>query len=321
MRDTPVPASSLEPERLRMAAALQKARATLLVKPRPLAADIAQGALLPLLHALGVDIFDLRTLRLEGRVKGTVKGTVESGAAKDAVEGPVEGERVVYRMLLPGDSCRIEVLAADGRMPPLAPAADTAFGDNVDWVLFSNGRQWRAQTADGRVQLEFELLHPGFGNTMAALLEPGNSPEARIGRAAERLHTETGEAVSPFERISLAEVKSHAEQVRHLHGKLETRFGGEAVDVTSRSAFYYVLAALALAHGREDAIPGDDLVRPPDEPPDVSRSRALGRPGWHLLLDLEPSEIEERIRTLLDALGLNDVFTAALRGARYPSRR
>lgn len=294
MRDTPVPGSGLEPDRLRTAAALQRAREALLVKPRPLAPDVAQGVLFPLLQALGVDIFDLRTLRLAA---------------------PAEGERASYLLLRPGDRCRIEVLSAGQRLPAL-----TAPSDEVDWSLCSNGRQWRAQTGNGSDGFEFELLDQGFAQALAALLEPTGDPAARLDRAAELLEAEGAGNFSPFERISLAEVRRHAEQVRHLHGKLEARFEGELVEVTSRSAFYYVLAALALSHGREDAIPPDDLVRPPDEPPDLSRARPLGRPGWHLLLDLDPAEIEERTRSLLAALGLQDTFAAALRGAPYPSR-
>lgn len=128
-----------------------------------------------------------------------------------------------------------------------------------------------------------------------------------------------GEGAVALERIDLAEVREHARQVRHLHGKLQANFDSQPVEITSRSALYYVLAALALQHGREDAIPSDDLIRPPDEPPDQRRARALVRPGWHLLLDHDPGELEERTSQLLDALGLRESLTATLRGHPYPS--
>jgi hypothetical protein len=294
MRDTPVPESPLELERLRVAAALQRARRALVARPRPSALDLALAAVLPILHSLGVDIFDLKVLRLAG--------------------DPAP-ERAVYRLQTAGEEARLEVLT--GEIEPGSGGNEAGWSA---WSLASNGRSWLARTSDGSRSLELDLYHEPFAEALNALLS-GDEAAARFDRAAELLGGDRDITRSTgFERITFAEVQAHAEQVRHLKGKLDARFDGKHVDMTSRSAFYFVLAALALHHGRADAIPADDLVRPPDEPPASRRARSLGRPGWHLLLDHDPEAIEERTRALLDALHLRGLFTVTQRGEPYPGR-
>ncbi|MEX2543021.1 MAG: hypothetical protein WD314_14525 [Trueperaceae bacterium] len=317
MRDTPVPESHLEVERLRVAAALQRARRALVARPRASAIDLAQAAVFPLLHSLAVDIFDLQTMRLAGE--------------------PAR-ERADYRLLNGAESVLVTVFAVETPVTGVGRE-----GAEHAWTLASNGRVWRAATADDARNLEFDLFDEGFAEVLHLLLAEGTEPSERFDRAKEALRDgrtgrgrpaedrmqarhegaegsrgTAGESVT-LQRIAMGEVQSIAEQVRHLHGKLEARFDGQSVEVTSRSAFYFVLAALALQHGRAEAIPADDLIQPPDEPPPSRRARALGRPGWHLLLDHQPAVLEERTAALLDALNLRTTFTATQRGEPYPA--
>lgn len=145
MRDTPIPEARLELDRLRVAAALQRAHRCLLTRPRPQAPDVAQATLFPLLHSLGVDIFDLGALRLVGEPTFARSG---------------------FRMTLGGEVCRIEVLAAGERLPPAGSEVGTS-----DWTLITNGRSWRAESGDGRSRLELELFDENFPLALAALLE------------------------------------------------------------------------------------------------------------------------------------------------------
>jgi hypothetical protein len=295
VRDTPVPESPIELERLRVAAALQRARRALVARPRPHALDLSQGAVMPVLHALGVDIFDLEIFRLAGEP---------------------ELARAVYRLQCPGGPVRIEVGSAES-----GPPSENATADRHTLSLISNGRNWRARTGDRSRAIDLDLFDEFFAEALNVLLSAEGDAGARFDRAAELLRSRDrgGNDRPPLERITLAEVREYAEQVRHLRGKLEARFAGEPIEMSSRSAFYFVLAALALHHGRADAIPADDLVRPPDEPPASRRSRELGRPGWHLLLDHQPEALEERTRVLLDALQLRNMFSVTKRGEPYPA--
>jgi hypothetical protein len=294
VRDTPVPESPLELERLRVAVALQRARKALVARPRPHALDLYQGAVMPVLHALGVDVYDLGVLRLASEPRP---------------------ELAVYRLHCRDEVVRIEVSTAEA-VPPSKTAAD-----GQGWTIASNGRSWRARTFDESRALDLDLFDENFAKALNLLLSEEGAAAARFDRAGELLRSSVpgGDDPPPLERITLSEVREYAEQVRHLHGKLEARFDGQPIEMTSRSAFYFVLAALALRHGRADAIPADDLVRPPDEPPALRRSRELGRPGWHLLLDHHPAALEERTCTLLDALRLRDLFTVTKRGEPYPA--
>jgi hypothetical protein len=251
---------------------------------------------MPVLHALGVDVFDLGVLRPASEPRP---------------------ERAVYRLHRQGEVVRIEVSAGDP-----APPVDEPADDEQVWSLASNGRKWRASTPDGSRSLELDLFDENFARALDVLLGDEGDTAARFDRAEElqRASGRGSDDLPPLERITLAEVREYAEQVRHLHGKLEAQFDGQPIEMTSRSAFYFVLAALALRHGRADAIPADDLVRPPDEPPASRRSRELGRPGWHLLLDHNPAALEERTCLLLDALQLRTMFTVTKRGEPYPAK-
>ena len=297
MPHTPRPDVPHELERPRLAAALQHARSALVVRPPASAFDVAQGVLLPLLSSLGVDVFDLERLRMA------------EGAGSTRVEFLLQGE----------PRLRFVIMPVQASLPPADDAA----------VVVTNGKRWRLGDAG-----EFDLNDEELANRLGRLLA-GEEPDlstAVTNRDSGAGH-DTGEKspprqarppefapAGPLERITLEEIRGYAGAVRNMRGKLQVWFEGEPVDITSRSAFYYVLAELALRHGREDAIPGDDLVVPPDEAPAHRRARPLARPGWQLLVDHEPDVVEERTLELIEALGLQRQFNATQRGQPYPGR-
>ncbi|HEX7002968.1 MAG TPA: hypothetical protein VF168_02125 [Trueperaceae bacterium] len=299
MPETPPPDAPAHAEHPRVAAALGRARATLVLRPPATAPDVAQGVLFPVLASLGVEVFDLERLRLTGEVSA---------------------ERLEYRLSGQRD-LRFVVLPVDSQLPEPA-------GAEVSSVVYCNGRQWRHGGKDA------DLFEEGFAQELKHLIageaqSDGGTSAARSGGGrdtGERSAPVAGQRTEfvpadPFERITGEEVRRYAEAVRNMRGKLQVSFDGEPVEITSRSAFYYVLAELALRHGRADAIPGEDLVLPPDEAPAERRARPLARPGWQLLVDHEPSVIEQRTLELLDALGLRRKFSATQRGQPYPVGR
>lgn len=126
-------------------------------------------------------------------------------------------------------------------------------------------------------------------------------------------------AAPPLMGIALADVKRHSQTVKNLKGQLEVTFDGRPVEIRARSGYYYVLAALAVQYGRADAIPAEFLVRPPDEPPVGQRYRALGKPGWYLLLPSDSTMLEQAVQHLLDNLNLAHRFKALQRGNPFPT--
>lgn len=290
MGDAPTHQQQTGLDRPRVAAALRHARQALLARPAASAADLAQAALLPLLYALGIEIFDLGTLRLEESTERSVGYRLS---------GPKPGTKIT--------------LVAPGEPIPRASGEEPLF-------VASDGRRWLLSAA-GEGALDVDLFDPGLATALHALLCSGGSATERLEAARHRLQqarAESPSSLSPLGRIELEEVRRYAQQVKHLRGNLLAWFEGEQLEVTSRSGFYYLLGALALAHGREDAIPGDDLVQPPDQPPPERRSRPLARPGWHLLLDHDQETASRRTAALLDALQLRGTLTASQRGHPFP---
>lgn len=340
MRDTPIPDGQRELRQLRMADALQRARRALVVRPAPGAFELARGGLFPLLTSLGVDVFDLERLRLSnrgsvGRVNFSLRlaselHSIEITALSDTPPLPeLEAEGILaistnlreWRGLLAGTSHILEFeLFDDG----FAEALQALFDAAED----PESRLRRAQEVLRQARLMEPPAVPAAGqayssSTPERIGTSAPDPESgfEVGRATREASAGGGgEAPKhPLQPIDLPEVRQHSLPVRNLHGKLEVWFDGQPIEVTSRSGFYYLLAALALDNGREDAIPGADLVRPPDRPPEESRIRPLGHPGWHLLLDQEPDVIEQRTSLLLDRLHLRSRFSATQRGKPYPA--
>lgn len=146
-------------------------------------------------------------------------------------------------------------------------------------------------------------------------------PDAFRAALAQHLRaTEMGlvRPAPPLAHVAADDVRRHADKVASLRGGLVVRFDGEEVPVYSRSGYYFVLAALALQFGREDAIPARDLVRPPQAPPADRRSRPLGRAGWHLLLDGDLASTSAAVGGLLERLRLTDRFEAVQNDQPYP---
>ena len=121
--------------------------------------------------------------------------------------------------------------------------------------------------------------------------------------------------------ITSTDVQRQAKAVRRLKGNLRVTFDGQETPITSRTGLYVVLAALALQHGREDAIPPEDLVRPPEPRPEGRKHRSLGRPGWYLALGREPAALEAATSKLLDVLVLRNRINASRNGTPYPAHR
>ena len=175
----------------------------------------------------------------------------------------------------------------------------------------------RKQSGGNPEQLIALLEHYG-------LLRPEDGIDAKLEglrKASERIlqATQYGfiRPAPPFTDIRLEDVQRHCQVVKGFKGQLEAKFDRHAVDIHSRSGFYYVLAALALQYGREDAIPAEDLVYPPEDVPEHGRYRPLGRPGWYLSLE---GNSEDAVRYLLEVLNLRQRFSAVQRGEPFPSR-
>lgn len=332
----------------------------LVVQPRPDALGVAQVALLPLLDACGVDIFDLAALR-----------------------GTTDGDRMLYR-IQSGDAWAVATVHAVG----VSLLRGIGPGEGVDgaFTVRTNGGDWqllvRGEEAHG-----FSLYDDIFPSVLARLFQVGGPDVTRrvelarsllqqqwladklarlsrkIGldelrrvlggtevepdrvlellrahhllgerravdeRALRRAVTATLHSTEPgamhdpdaLATIGLDDLLLHAESVANLRGRLRASFDGVALPITSRSALYFVLAAVAVQYGREDAVPPDDLIAPPARVPAGMRARPLGRPGWSLLLARDSAGLAEATAALLDHLGLRHRLRATHRGHPYPS--
>ncbi len=340
-------------------ATVARAKERLVVQPRPDALGVAQVALLPLLQACGVDIFDLGVVR-----------------------GSAEGACLQYRIRLDGEHAVVTVY---GVGVPLARGL--GWNDGVDGVfsLHTNGSDWQLLLR-GEDAYGFGLYDDVFPSVMARLFQTGGpDPQRRVALARSLLQqdwladklarlsrdvgtdelrrmlggprgdpgqvlellrqrkllrerhaideravrravavtlkaTELGwvREADALTDISLEDLLLHAESVANLRGRLRCSFDGEPLPVASRSALYYVLAAVAVQHGREDAIPSEDLIIPPAKVPPGLRARPLGRPGWALLLTRNGPSLAEATEALLESLGLRHRLRATQRGRPYP---
>ncbi len=124
--------------------------------------------------------------------------------------------------------------------------------------------------------------------------------------------------MKPLSDITLKDVQHHCKVVQNLKGGLKTYFEDTLLEVSARSGFYYVLAAIAVQFGRSDAIFPEDLVRPPEDPPEKERSHPLGRPGWYLAIS-NSDEIENSVNNLLDKLNLRHRFKATYNNMPFPN--
>ncbi len=122
--------------------------------------------------------------------------------------------------------------------------------------------------------------------------------------------------MKPLSEINLEDVQHHCQVVKNLKGGLKAYFDDALLNVSARSGFYYLLAAVAVQFGRSDAIIPEDLIRPPEDPPESERSHPLGRPGWYLVFS-NPDEIESAASNLLDKLNLRHRFSLTYNNAPF----
>jgi len=341
-------------------ATVARVKERLVVQPRPDALGVAQVALLPLLDACGVDVFDLRTLR-----------------------GTTDGDRMLYRVQS-GDAWAVAAVHAVG----VSLTRGIGQGEGVDgaFTVRTNGGDWQLLVR-GEDAYGFSLYDDIFASVLARLFQVGGPDVARrvelarsllqqewladklarlsreIGleelrrvlggaevepgrvlellrahhllrerraideRAVHRavnvtLHaTELGvvREADALTTIGLDDLLLHAEAVANLRGRLRAAFDGVALPITSRSALYFVLAAVAVQYARDDAVPPEDLIAPPARVPAGVRARPLGRPGWSLLLTRDSAGLTAATGALLDRLGLRHRLEATHRGHPYPS--
>ncbi len=344
-----------------LVATVARVKQRLVVQPRPDALGVSQVALLPLLRACGVDVFDLGTLR-----------------------GTTDGERMLYRIQLDGEWAVVTVHAVG---VPLTRGVGQDGSVDGAFSLRTNGGDWQLLTR-GEEPYGFSLYDDVFPSVLARLFQIGGPDVARrleltlsllqqewladklarlsrdvgveelrrlLGGAEvqpdrvldllkehrlirDRQHideravrravavtlkaTELGlvREADTLATITLDDLLLHAEGVANLRGRLQATFDGVALPVTSRTALYFVLAAVAVQYGRDDAIPAEDLVAPPERVPAGVRARPLGRPGWYLLLTRGSASLAEATAALLDELGLRHRLQATQRGTPYPPR-
>ena len=124
--------------------------------------------------------------------------------------------------------------------------------------------------------------------------------------------------IKPLSDITLEDVERHCKAVGNLKGGLEVYFNDNLLAVSSRSGYYYLLAAIAVQFGLSNTIPAEDLVRPPEQPAEGVKKHFLGRPGWYLVIKNRNS-IEDSIASLLKKLRLQDRFKATYNAAPFPS--
>lgn len=147
-----------------------------------------------------------------------------------------------------------------------------------------------------------------------------SSEQIRVMRDYQLSATDMGfiRPAQPLSSISLKDINHHALMVNRLRGNLQASFDDVVIDISSRTGFYYILAAIAVQFSRQDAIPVHDLIRPPDSPPESNRVRPLGKPGWYLDLTASAEELDKSVSLLLDTLNLRYRFKATNRGLPFP---
>ncbi|MEJ2288727.1 MAG: hypothetical protein P8Y02_08800 [Deinococcales bacterium] len=133
-------------------ATLAKVKQRLVVQPRPDALGVSQVALLPLLRACGVDVFDLGTLR-----------------------GTTDGERMLYRIQLDGEWAVVTVHAVGF---PLARGVGQDGTVDGAFSLRTNGGDWQLLTR-GEDPYGFSLYDDVFPSVLARLFQVGGPDAAR----------------------------------------------------------------------------------------------------------------------------------------------
>lgn len=341
-----------------LAPTLVRVKERLVVQPRPDALGVVTVAFLPLMQACGLDVFDLNDVRgtVDGarmlfriRMDGpsavaevyAVGTSLARGPAEDDV---VDGAFTVrtngadWQLLARGEDAYAFSLYDDIFPSVLARLFQVGGPDAERRVGLARAllqQEWLAnKLARLARELGVEELRRLLGGSEARpervldvlrerrlLRERRHLDERAVRRAIlATLKATEADAARPVgtDRLAVEDLLQQAEAVANLRGRLRVRFDGVPLPVTSRNGLYVVLAALAVRLGQQEAIPSDDLVVPPAQPPPGVRARPLGPTGWHLLLTREAPALAEAIATLIETLGLEGRLVAWQAGRRYP---
>ncbi len=162
------------------------------------------------------------------------------------------------------------------------------------------------------------LYSSGFLNSKERLMLKAENMQEVLDNYIEGIRQGYVPIIKPLSDITLEDVKHHCQSVENLKGGLNVYFDDELLEVSSRSGYYYLLAAIAVQFGCSDSIPVEDLVRPPEQPASKTTKRFLGRPGWYLVLN-NRDQMENSIINLLSRLNLEDRFKATYNMAPFPN--
>jgi len=341
-----------------LASTVARVKERLVVQPRPDALGVAIVAFLPLMQACGLDIFDQNDLRgtvVDSRALFRIRLEDASAVAEVHAVGtslaraPGEEDAVDGAFTVRTNGTDWQLLPR-GEEPYPFSLYDDVFPGVVARLFQAGGPDAARRVSLARALLQQDWLagklarlsqDVGVDELRRLLGGPDARPEKVLDVLRERRllrerrdldpravrrailvtlkATEAGTArPTGADAIAVDDLLPHAETVANLRGRLRTRFDGVTLPVTSRNGLYLVLAALAVRLGREDAIPSDDLVRPPGRVPPGVRARPLGPPGWQLLLMREKPELAEAVAGLIGALGLEERLEALQAGQPYP---
>jgi hypothetical protein len=143
-----------------LTATVARVKDRLVVQPRPDALGVAQVALLPLLDACGVDVFDLGSLR-----------------------GTTDGERMLYRVQA-GDAWAVAAVHAVG--VPLSRGAGQSDAVDGAFTVRTNGGDWQLLVRADEAY-SFSLYDDIFAGVLARLFQIGGPDAPRRVELARSL--------------------------------------------------------------------------------------------------------------------------------------
>ncbi len=162
------------------------------------------------------------------------------------------------------------------------------------------------------------LYSSGFINAKERLMLKTEGMQEVLDHYIEDIRQGYVPMIKPLSDITPQDIERHCKVVGNLKGGLKVYFDDTLLEISSRSAYYYLLAAIAVQFGYSDAIPAEDLVRPPEQVAKGNRKYFLGRPGWYLAIK-NRDKIESSISSLLEKLHIENRFKATYNMAPFPS--